>query len=106
MAVTRIPIPDWARTQKADDRFGLSLAEIDLSVRTVNCLEDQGIFTVQDLLSCKPQRLLEIPNLGEKTLELIYAALEKIGFYRPSGQPVERQGEQPVEQSDFALLRK
>jgi DNA-directed RNA polymerase subunit alpha len=80
MAVTRIPIPDWARTQKTDGRLELSLSEIDLCVRTVNCLEDQGIFTVQDLLSCTPSELMEIPNLGEKTIDTIYAALEKIGF--------------------------
>jgi DNA-directed RNA polymerase subunit alpha len=99
MAVTRIPIPDWARTQKADDRLDLSLSEIDLIVRTVNCLEEQSIFTVRDLLNCTPQRLLEIPNLGEKTLETIYEALEKIGFYRKSRQPAE----EPAR--NFELLR-
>ena len=46
MAVTRIPIPAWAKTQEADERLALSLSEIDLIVRTVNCLEDEGIFTV------------------------------------------------------------
>jgi DNA-directed RNA polymerase subunit alpha len=101
MAVTRIPIPAWARTQKADDRLELSLAEIDLVVRTVNCLEDEGIFTVQDLLNCTPERLLEIPNLGEKTLETIYAALAKIGFHR--SQSAEGVGQRPAQ--DFALLR-
>ncbi len=45
MAVTRIPIPEWARIQRADDRLELSLAEIDLCVRTVNCLEEDAIFT-------------------------------------------------------------
>jgi len=87
MAVTRIPIPDWAKTQKTDNRLELSLSEVDLVVRTVNCLEDHGIFTVADLLSSTPKQLLEIPNLGEKTLETIYVALEKIGFYRPGRQP-------------------
>jgi DNA-directed RNA polymerase subunit alpha len=87
MAVTRVRIPEWAKTQKSDNRLELSLSEIDLVVRTVNCLEDHGIFTVQDLLSSTPQQLLEIPNLGEKTLETIYQALEKIGFYRPGRQP-------------------
>ena len=77
MAVTRIPIPAWATNQKADDRLELSLSEIDLIVRTVNCLEDEGIFTVQDLLNCTPERLLEIQNLGEKTLETVYGALAK-----------------------------
>ena len=87
MAVTRIPIPEWAKTQKSDNRLELSLSEVDLVVRTVNCLEDNGIFTVQDLLNSTPKQLLEIPNLGEKTLETIYVALEKIGFYRPGRQP-------------------
>jgi DNA-directed RNA polymerase subunit alpha len=87
MAVTRIPIPEWAKTQKTDNRLDLSLSEIDLVVRTVNCLEDHGIFTVQDLLNSTPGELLEIPNLGEKTLDTIYQALEKIGFYRPERQP-------------------
>ncbi len=87
MAVTRVPIPDWAKTQKTDNRLELSLSEIDLVVRTVNCLEDHGIFTVADLLNSTPDQLLEIPNLGEKTLETIYQALEKIGFFRPGRQP-------------------
>jgi hypothetical protein len=47
--------------------------------------------------------LLEIPNLGEKTLETVYAALEKIGFYRPGRQPSEPvQFELP--NKNFALL--
>ena len=103
MAVTRVRIPDWAKTQKSDNRVELSLSEIDLVVRTVNCLEDHGIFTVSDLLNSTPKQLLEIPNLGEKTLDTIYAALEKIGFFRPGRQPAE-----PVEfdlpSKNFALL--
>src|SRR5271157_204280 len=89
MAVTRVPIPEWAKTQRSDNRVELSLSEIDLVVRTVNCLEDHGIFTVGDLLNSSPKQLLEIPNLGEKTLETIYVALEKIGYYRPGHHPDE-----------------
>ena len=90
MAVTRIPIPNWARKQEADDRLELPLAEIGLSVRTVNCLEDESIFTVKDLLACTPQRLLEIPNFGVTTLQSVYEALEKVGFHRPSRRVAER----------------
>lgn len=64
-------------------KLEMSTAEIGLSVRTTNCLEDRGIFTVRDLLACKPEDLLAISNFGEKTLEEVYLALEKIGFYRP-----------------------
>jgi DNA-directed RNA polymerase subunit alpha len=102
MAATRIPIPTWARTEKADDRLDLSLAEIDLTVRTVNCLEEEKIFTVLDLLQCTRERLLQITNLGEKTVETIYAALEKIGFYRTSNPRAEEENE--PEAHGFAWL--
>jgi DNA-directed RNA polymerase alpha subunit len=98
MAVTRIPIPSWMRTQETDDRLDLNLAEISIPVRTVNCLEDEKIFTVGNLLDCEPQQLLEIPNFGPKTLLSVYAALEKIGFYRAS-----RSGKE--EKDDYPLLR-
>lgn len=98
MAVTRIPIPDWARKKEADDRLELPLAEMELSVRTVNCLEDESIFTVKDLLACTPERLLEIPNFGVRTLQSVYEALEKLGFSRRS----RRAGEGP--EGDYALL--
>jgi DNA-directed RNA polymerase subunit alpha len=102
MAVTRIPIPAWAKTQKADDRLGLSLAESGLCVRTVNCLEDEGIFTVEDLLKCTPERLLRIRNLGGTTLGTIYEVLEKLGFCRTSQQPVGGTDRPP--ERDFTLL--
>jgi DNA-directed RNA polymerase subunit alpha len=64
------------------DKLDMSTAEIGLSVRTTNCLEERGIFTVSDLLNCTPDDLLSISNFGEKTLEEVYKALEGIGFYR------------------------
>jgi len=104
MAVTRIRMPEWARQKEADDRLELSLAEIELPVRTVNCLEDEGILTVKQLLNCQPRRLLTITNFGEKTLEQVYDALEKVGFYRPTNRPLEQGGLKVVSDTDHALL--
>ena len=64
------------------EQLEMSTAEIGLSVRTTNCLEERGIFTVNDLLNSTPEDLLSISNFGEKTLEEVYKALEAIGFYR------------------------
>lgn len=71
-------------------RLEMSTAEIGLTVRTTNCLEERGIFTVKDLLHCTRDDLLGISNFGEKTLEEVYIALEKIGFYRPGHQAATR----------------
>jgi DNA-directed RNA polymerase subunit alpha len=64
------------------ERLEMSTAEIGLSVRTTNCLEERGIFTVNDLLHCTRDDLLSISNFGEKTLEEVYKALEGVGFHR------------------------
>ena len=74
--------------QLMQQRLEMSTAEMGLSVRTTNCLEEKGIFTVNDLLHCTRDDLLSISNFGEKTLEEVYKALEKFGFYRPSREPV------------------
>jgi DNA-directed RNA polymerase subunit alpha len=81
--MTRIPLNQAELTnQGLNDRLEMSTAEIGLAVRTTNCLEEKGIFTVNDLLYCTRADLLSISNFGEKTLEEVYKALERIGFSR------------------------
>jgi len=87
MSRTRIPLSRQdEQTRLMKERLEMSTAEIGLSVRTTNCLEERGIFTVRDLLNSTPDQLLSIANFGEKTLEEVYKALEKFCFYRPSRQ--------------------
>ena len=86
--MTRVRLPK-IDTQSEDlaRRLEMSTAEIGLSVRTTNCLEERGIFTVEDLLNCTRDDLLSISNFGEKTLEEVYRSLESVGFYRRERQP-------------------
>jgi DNA-directed RNA polymerase subunit alpha len=82
--MTRVPLNQaYEQSQDVRAKLEMSTAEIGLAVRTTNCLEERGVFTVNDLLHCTPEDLLSISNFGEKTLEEVYKALEKIGFYRP-----------------------
>ena len=82
--MSRIPLNQAEITnQGLKDRLEMSTAEIGLAVRTTNCLEERGIFTVDDLLHCTREDLLSISNFGEKTLEEVYKALENYGFKRP-----------------------
>ncbi len=82
--MTRIPLNQTElANQGLKDRLEMSTAEIGLAVRTTNCLEEKGIFTVNDLLHCTRADLLSISNFGEKTLEEVYKALDNIGFSRP-----------------------
>jgi len=89
MASTRISLKMVEEESKdVQRRLDMSTAEIGLTVRTTNCLEERGIFTVRDLLHCTREDLLSISNFGEKTLEEVYLALENVKFYRSSREPV------------------
>jgi DNA-directed RNA polymerase subunit alpha len=86
--MTRYPLNHaYEQSQNMKEKLEMSTAEIGLAVRTTNCLEERGVFTVNDLLHCTREDLLSISNFGEKTLEEVYKALENVGFYRPSRQP-------------------
>ncbi len=80
---TRIPLnPEDIKRRQLKERLNMSLAELGLSVRTTNCLDEQGVSTVEDLLKWRREDLLAIPNFGEKTLEEVLNALQKLGFLR------------------------
>ncbi len=83
MARTRIPLSQVeVQTRNLGENLDLGTAEIGLTVRTTNCLEDRGIFTVRELLNTTRLELLSIANFGEKTLDEVYRALAEIGFPR------------------------
>lgn len=83
MARTRISLSTAAEEERdLREKLELSTAEIGLTVRTTNCLEDRGIFSVRDLLNTTRAELLSISNFGEKTLDEVYRSLESIGFHR------------------------
>ena len=85
---TRIPLSQAdERSRNMREKLEMSTAEIGLTVRTTNCLEEKGIFTVRDLLNCTRADLLSISNFGEKTLEEVYSALSSVGFERERVRP-------------------
>lgn len=68
--------------QAEDPRLALGVAQLGLPVRTVNYLAQAEILTVWDLLQRTPQQILRLPNMGPRTLEMIFAALARLGFHR------------------------
>jgi DNA-directed RNA polymerase subunit alpha len=63
-----------------EEKLGMSLAELNLSVRATNCLESEGINTVRDLVSKTEDQLLQVRNFGETTLQEVRERLTAIGL--------------------------
>jgi len=53
------------------------IEELELGVRSYNCLKREGIESVGDLIARSEQELMCIPNLGHKTIEEVRERLEK-----------------------------
>ena len=58
----------------------MTIEELDLSVRSYNCLKRAGINTVQELAHKTEEDMMKVRNLGRKSLEEVKAKLEELGL--------------------------
>lgn len=58
----------------------MTIEELDLSVRSFNCLKRAGINTVEDLINKSEDEMMRVRNLGRKSLEEVMAKLDSLGF--------------------------
>ena len=71
----------WKRTTRARKRLlEMTIEELDLSVRSFNCLKRAGINTVEDLINKSEDEMMKVRNLGRKSLEEVMAKLDSLGF--------------------------
>ncbi len=71
-------------SEKSDNEkekvLDLTIDELDLSVRSFNCLKRAGINTVEDLIMKSEDDMMKVRNLGRKSLEEVIAKLDSFGF--------------------------
>lgn len=58
----------------------MTIEELDLSVRSFNCLKRAGINTVEDLINKSEEDMMKVRNLGRKSLEEVVWKLSSLGF--------------------------
>jgi DNA-directed RNA polymerase subunit alpha len=58
----------------------MTIEELDLSVRSFNCLKRAGINTVEDLINKTEEDMMKVRNLGRKSLDEVVAKLNSLGF--------------------------
>jgi len=77
-------------TEKEDNNkekvLEMSIEEMDLSVRSYNCLKRAGINTVEDLVNKTEDEMIKVRNLGRKSLEEVLKRLEDFGLTLKPGE--------------------
>lgn len=68
----------------------MSIDELELSVRSFNCLKRAGINTVQELCSKSPDEMMKVRNLGKKSLDEVLEKLKELGLKLNMGLDAEQ----------------
>ena len=64
----------------------MSIDELELSVRSYNCLKRAGINTVEELTNKSQEDMMKVRNLGRKSLEEVLAKLKELGLQLSSSE--------------------
>lgn len=76
--------------EKEDDQkekvLEMSIDELELSVRSYNCLKRAGINTVEELTNKTPDDMMKVRNLGRKSLEEVLAKLKELNLELNHGE--------------------
>ena len=65
---------------RADTKLAMTIDELDLSVRSFNCLKRANINTVADLISKTGEDMMKVRNMGKKSLDEVQKKLEMMGL--------------------------
>ncbi len=65
---------------KKEKVLEMTIEELDLSVRSYNCLKRAKINTVEDLIQKTHEEMMQIKNMGTKSLEEVTNKLDELGF--------------------------
>jgi len=65
---------------KKEKVLEMTIEELDLSVRSYNCLKRAGINTVQELIMKSEEDMMKVRNLGRKSLEEVQEKLHELGL--------------------------
>ena len=58
----------------------MTIEELDMSVRSFNCLKRAGIDTVEDLTKRTEEDMIKVRNIGKKSLEEVIQKLHSLGL--------------------------
>ncbi|MGI6130004.1 MAG: DNA-directed RNA polymerase subunit alpha [bacterium] len=71
---------------KKEKVLEMTIEELDLSVRSYNCLKRAGINTVDELIQRTPEDMMKVRNLGKKSLEEVQQKLAALGLSLKKGE--------------------
>ena len=76
----QVPVMVEHQDNETEETLKMSIDELELSVRSYNCLKRAGINTVEELCSKTSEDMMKVRNLGRKSLEEVLSKLKELGL--------------------------
>ena len=89
---------EFLRASISEEKYNMPVDQLDLSVRTMNCLRRGGIATVGELISRGEKGLLALHNFGQKSRQEVEERLQGLGLSLTP--PVESEASESEEEAD------
>lgn len=90
IGLTEVPGDDIIMVEKKEDNkdkiLDMTIEELDMSVRSYNCLKRAGINTVQELTQRTEEDMMKVRNLGRKSLEEVMEKLSELNLALRKGE--------------------
>ena len=72
--------------KSSENKLEMTIEDLDLSVRSFNCLKRAGIHTVEDLVNKTEAEMMKVRNLGRKSFEEVMQKLASLGYKFPKDE--------------------
>ena len=87
-AASRTEVMSAKKEDVKVDVMNMSIDELELSVRSYNCLKRAGINTVSELTNKTSDEMMKVRNLGRKSLEEVLEKLKDLGLKLKAGETI------------------
>ncbi len=104
VAVSEVEEEQLVRLSIPDEKYNMPVEQLDLSVRTMNCLRRGGILTVGELINKGEKELMDLRNFGQKSKQELEERLNTLGLSLTPQVEEEVEGEKSAQQEETADL--
>ena len=98
VTVSQVEEEDLVHSSIPDEKYNMPVEQLNLSVRTMNCLRRGGISTVGELISKGEQELFALRNFGQKSKQELEERLNALGLSLTPQVEEEVEAEEPAQQ--------
>ena len=85
----KVEVMSEKKNDEKEKVLEMNIDELELSVRSYNCLKRAGINTVEELISKSPEDMMKVRNLGKKSLDEVLEKLKELNLQLKQGDEVQ-----------------